>query len=189
MNLVERAQKLLLQPSQEWSVIATETHTVQGLFTNYVMVLAAIPVLAEFVGSSIIGYGGARVPLAYGISQLVAGYVLSLGTVFVLALVIDELAPLFEGQKNFAQAIKLSAFAPTAAWIAGAFKLIPWISILSILGLYSLYLLYVGLPKLMRVPEENAPGYIAATIVAAIVLFVVAGVLSGLAVPGRLRGF
>ena len=43
MNLVERVKKILLTPRQEWAVINGETHTVAGLYTQYVMILAAIP--------------------------------------------------------------------------------------------------------------------------------------------------
>ena len=45
------------------------------------------------------------------------------------------------------------------------------LAILAVLGLYSLYLLYLGLPMLMRAPEEKALGYLlAASIVGAIIV-------------------
>ena len=37
--------------------------------------------------------------------------------VFVMAYVIDFLAGTFGGQKNFDNAMKVSAYAPTAAWV------------------------------------------------------------------------
>jgi hypothetical protein len=53
------------------------------------------------------------------------------------------------------------------------------------LGLYSLYLLYLGLPVLMKSPREKAMAYTAVVILAAIVLFMVIGVIAGrfMAVP------
>jgi hypothetical protein len=57
MNLVDRAKNILLKPKDEWQVIAGETATVKDLYLNYAMILAAIPVIATFVGGSIIGYG------------------------------------------------------------------------------------------------------------------------------------
>ena len=42
MNLVERAKSLILTPASEWDKISSETHTVQGLYTGWIMILAAI---------------------------------------------------------------------------------------------------------------------------------------------------
>jgi len=194
MNLVERAKKLILQPAQEWKVIDAETQTVQGLYTQYVMILAAIPAVCGFIGLSLIGIGafGAtyRMPMASGVAHMVVSYLLALGSVYVLALIIDALAPNFGGQKNFMQALKVSAFTPTAAWLAGVFSIIPSLGIIcALLSLYSLYLLYVGLPILMKTPEDKTIPYIVVVIIAAIVLFVVVAAIVGLTMPGPIRGF
>ncbi|HET9470780.1 MAG TPA: Yip1 family protein [Usitatibacter sp.] len=193
MNLVDRAKKILLQPKSEWAVIAAEPHTVQDLYTGYVMILAAIPAVAWFIGFSIIGMGmlgvSYRVPITSGVAHMVVSYVLGLGWVYVLALIIDALAPNFGGEKNFLQALKVSAFSPTAMWLAGLFAIIPALSILGILGLYSLYLLYTGLPPLMRVPEEKAVPYVVVVIIVGIVLAIIVGALAGLVVPSPVRGY
>lgn len=193
MNLVERAKNILMQPKQEWAAISAETHTVQDLYTGYAMILAAIPAVAVFIGFSLIGTGmfgvSYRVPIAAGVARMVVSYLLGLGLIYVLALIIDALAPNFGGEKNFMQALKVSVFAATASWLAGVFSIIPALSILGLLGLYSLYLLYTGLPILMRAPEEKALTYTVVVIIAAIVLFVVVGTLASLVVPSPMRGF
>src|SRR4029078_11116845 len=94
------------------------------------------------------GLSQCRLPIASGVAMMVVGYVLSLASVYVLALIVDALAPNFGSQKNFIQALKLSVFAMTAAWLAGIFSLLPALSILGLLGLYSLYVLYLGMPVL-----------------------------------------
>lgn len=194
MNLVERAKALIVKPKEEWPVIAAESHTVQGLYTQYVMVLAAIPAVATFIGLSVVGVSGFgysyRVPIGYGLGSMVLSYVLSLGIVYVMALIIDNLAPTFGGEKNFAQAFKVAAFAPTAAWVAGIFGLLPMLSILSLLGgLYSLYLFYLALPILMKAPEDKAIPYTVVVIIVAVVLMVVAGTLANVVIPSPVRGF
>lgn len=194
MNLVDRAKNILLTPKTEWSAIDAETHTVQGLYTGYVMILAAIPPIAAFIGTSLVGVGFLgtvyRVPIGSGVAQLILTYALSLAMVYVVALVIDALAPNFGGQKNFMQAFKVAAFAPTASWIAGILAIVPILGILGILGgLYSLYLLYLGLPRLMKAPEDKAIPYTVVVIIVVIVLFIVVAALSSLVVPSRMRGF
>ncbi|QJR15958.1 Yip1 family protein [Usitatibacter palustris] len=189
MNLVDRVKNILLQPKSEWQVIAGETHTVAGLYTGYVMILAAIPVLAAFIGLSLVGLGGARLSIAYGVTFMVVQYLLSLASVYILALIIDFLAPNFGGTKDFMQAMKVAAFSWTAAWVAGIFAIVPLLGILAIVGLYSLYLLYLGLPVLMKTPEDKALPYTVVVILAAIVISVIVQAVAGFALPGRMRGF
>lgn len=192
MNLVDRAKNLILTPAAEWDRISAETHTVQGLYTGWIMILAAIPAIAAFVGYSIIGIGvfgsSYRVPLVSGLASAIATYLLTLGSVYVFALVIDALSPTFGGEKNFMQAFKVAAFAPVASWLAGVFSILPALSILGLLGLYSLYLLYVGLPRLMKTPQEKALPYTAVVILVGIVISVVIGAVSAFMLPGRPGG-
>lgn len=194
MNLVERAKNLILQPKQEWSVVASETHTVQGLYTQYVMILAAIPAVASFIGQSIIGVSGLglsyRVPIGAGVAQMVVGYLLTLGWVYVLALIIDALAPQFGATRDFNQSFKIAAFAPTASWVAGIFYLIPLLGILALVGaIYSLYLLYLGLGALKRPPPEKLVPYAVVVIVVTIVAALLIGGLAALVIPSPVRGF
>jgi hypothetical protein len=189
VNLVERAKNLILQPRSEWAVIAAEPHTVQDLYTHYVMILAAIPAVATFIGLSIVGFPAFRIGVGPGVAYMVLHYLMSLGMVYVLALIIDALAPSFGGEKNFAQAFKVAAFAPTAAWLAGIFNILPALSILSLLGLYSLYLLFTGLAPVMRAPEDKSVPYTVVVIIAAIVLNVVIAAIANLAIPSPVRGF
>ncbi len=192
MNVVERAKNLILQPSAEWAKIDGETHTVQGLYTGWIMILAAIGPVCAFIGHSIVGVGAFgisyRMPIVSGLALMVASYAISLGMVYAFALLIDALAPSFDGTRDFGQAFKVAAFAPTASWLASAFGILPALSILSILGFYSLYLLWLGLPKLMKVPEAKAATYTVVVIIAGLVMAVVAGTVTAYLGYGRLYG-
>jgi len=192
VNLVDRAKNLILTPAAQCDKISAETHTVQGLYTGWIMILAAIPAIAAFVGYSIIGIGvfgmSYRVPVVSGIASAIATYLLTLGGVYVFALVIDALSPTFGGEKNFMQAFKVAAFSPVASWLAGVFSILPALSILGLLGLYSLYLLYVGLPRLMKTPAEKALPYTVVVILVGIVISLVAGAVSAFMLPGRPMG-
>jgi ABC-type Na+ efflux pump permease subunit len=108
----------------------------------------------------------------------VVTYILTLVGVYILALIIDSLAPTFSGEKNMKQAFKVAAYSYTPGWLVGVFTIIPALSVLGILGLYGLYLLYLGLPILMKSPKERSTGYTVAVIVAAIIIFVVIGIIS-----------
>ncbi|MFZ0101007.1 MAG: Yip1 family protein, partial [Pseudolabrys sp.] len=93
--------------------------------------------------------------------------------VFVVAYIIDFLAGTFGARKNLDNAMRVSAYAPTAAWVAGVFNIIPALAFLGIVGLYSLYLLYTGIVALMRPPADKAVVYTIAVIVCAIIVWVI----------------
>ena len=183
MNIIERIKGILLRPQEEWQTIAGETTPIVDLYKNYIIVLAAIGPVASFIGLSLVGVslpmvGSYRVPIATGILHAVVQYVLTLAGVYVLALIIDALAPTFSGEKNIDQAFKLATYSYTPGWLVGIFTLIPALGILAILGLYGVYLLYIGLPVMMKSPKEKSIGYTVAVIVAAIIIFVVIGAIS-----------
>jgi hypothetical protein len=182
MNLVDRVKNILLTPSTEWPVIDAEAETTGSLYTGYIIPLAAVPVIAWFLGMTLFGFRMAglsvHVPLSRAFTSAVVMYVMWLVMVFVLGLIIDALAPTFGGTKNLIQALKVAAYSCTAGWVAGIFALIPALAWLGILGLYGLYLLYLGLPILMKSPKEKAVGYTVVVIVCAIVLTYLVGMVS-----------
>lgn len=178
MNLIERVQGILLKPKQEWQTIAGEATPIPELYKTYVIILAAIGPVASIIGMSLVGFGGFRIPIASSLASGVVSYILTLVGVYILALIIDALAPTFSGVKNINQAFKVAAYSYTPGWILGVLLIIPAFSPLMILGLYGLYLLYLGLPVLMKAPQEKSLGYTVAVVVAAVVIFVVIGFIS-----------
>jgi hypothetical protein len=185
MDIVSRAKNICLTPAVEWPVIAEEQTSTSDLVTGYVAPLAAIGAVAGFIGGSIIGQsvpfvGYFRVPITTGLGAAIFSFVMAVVGVFVIAFIIDALAPTFGGQKNSAQALKVAAYSYTPAWVAGALRILPFLGLLGVLlGLYGLYLLYLGLPRLMRCPADKAAGYTVVVVICAIVLFMIVGSISG----------
>ena len=177
MALVDRVKQILLAPRTEWPVIDAEPATVASLYTGYIMPLAAIPAICNAIGMSMIGMTipivGTHFKTPFGTALISAAvtYCFTLIGVYLIALIVDALAPSFGGTKNQVQALKVVAYAYTAAWVGGILSLIPSISIIGLLFvLYSLYLLYLGLPVLMKAPEDKAVGYTVVAIICGIVV-------------------
>ena len=200
-KLIERAKNVLLTPKTEWPVIAGEPTTTADLYKNYVLILAAIPAVFSLIDSTVFGInvpfmGAIRIGLAAAISSAVLSYALALAGVFLLGLLINALAPTFGAEKNSIQALKTAVYAYTAAWLAGVGAIVPGLGFLIALagGAYSIYLLYLGLPHTMKCTPEKAGGYTAVTVIAAIVLGWLAGLVvlgatgAGMALRGALPG-
>ena len=131
-RLIARIRAILTQPKSEWPAIAGEPATVGDLYKNYIIVLAAVSVLASFIKVSLIGTtipfaGTVRTPIGAGLIGMIVSYVLTLIGVFVMALIIDALAPTFGGQKDRTQALKAIAYSSTAAWVASIAGIVPGI--------------------------------------------------------------
>ena len=186
-GLIGRVKDILTKPAATWDVIDGERPSVGSLYTGYVMPLAAIPAVAQAIGMTVFGAGAFGIVVKWSpvtaIVQAILTFVLSLVVVYVLALVIEALAPNFGGTKDRIQALKVAAYSYTAAWVAGIFAIFPMISLLALLGgLYSLFLLYLGLPKLMKTPEDKALPYTAVVVLVAIVVsFIIAMVMGSVA--------
>lgn len=177
-SLVERVKNILMTPKTEWPRIDSEPATIGGIYTSYVLILAAIPPVCMLIGMLVFGLPFISFPMEYLIAQAVITYVLSLVGVYLMALIIDALAPTFGGTKDMVKAFKVAAYCSTAAWVVGVVYLVPLLSILAILGLYSFYLLYLGLPVLMKTPADKAMVYTIAVVVAAIVIYLVIGMIT-----------
>ena len=186
-TLVDRAKAILMKPKEEWPVIAAEKTEIAALYRTYVIPLAAIGPVANaiggaLIGTNLVGVGAVRVPFTNAVVGAVFAFALSLLGTYVVARVIDYLAPRYGGTRDLTGAFKVSAYSSTAQWLVGIFALIPALSALSILGLYGLYLLYLGLPVVMKVPAEKAMSYTVAVVVAVILVFIVIGVVSGIVI-------
>ncbi len=177
--LIERVKNILMTPKTEWPVIDSEPATIGGIYKNYVMILAAIPPVCMLIGLLLFGMPYFAFPMGYIIAQAVLSYIMALAGCYVLALIIDALAPSFGGTKDMVKAFKVAAYSSTAAWVVGIFYLLPFLAILGIVGgLYSLYLLFLGLPVLMKTPADKSVVYTVAVIVAAIVIYLVIGMIT-----------
>ena len=184
MGIVDRVKNILLTPKTEWTVIAGETASTGELMGGYVAPLAGISVLCGFIGSSVVGMslpfvGTYRTPILAGIGVAVFSFVMAFVGIFIMSLIINALAPTFGAEKNPAQAMKVAVYSMTAAWVASVFNLFPALAWLGgLLGLYGFYLLYLGLPTLMKTPQDKALGYTAVVVVSALVLAMVASAIA-----------
>jgi hypothetical protein len=177
-----RATKIITDPKNEWPVIDAETTTVEKLYKGFIMPLAAIPAIAGFIGNSFVGtnmglLGYYRMPIVSGLVGMIVGYVLALAMVYVAAMVIDKLAQNFQSQSSMIQALKLVAYSQTVMWVAGVANILPLLALLVslIAGLYAIYTFYLGLPVMMKTPQDKVIPYM---VVSAVVVFVLAFIVA-----------
>lgn len=186
MDIAQRVQSILLKPKEEWVKIKGEPTPVMTLFTQYVLPLAAIPAIAQFIGYALIGIrvpfiGSYRIPIGTSLFRALLTYALSVVSVYVAGLVINALAPTFGSKANLENAMKLVAYAMTPGWIAGIFYIFPRLGVLAVIAsLYGLYVLYLGFQSpMMDTPQDKVIPYLVVSILVIAGLMVVVSVVVG----------
>jgi hypothetical protein len=170
-----RAAALVLTPRRAWAAVEAEASSVRGVFFGYVAILGAINPVCFALGRVVFGetaLGVAyRPPLAAAAIEALAGYVLSLGSVFALGGLIAAYAGPFGGSKDRGAAFKVAAYATTPAWLASVLHLYPPAGVIALVGqVYSLYLLHLGIGTLIRPTARRTLGYTALAAVSYVVL-------------------
>ena len=186
MDLKARVQGILLKPKEEWEKIKEETYPVSQLFTSYVLILAAIPVAAQFIGNWLVGqsipfYGTYRWGFGSGLTRSILFYGMTLVSVYVLGIIINALAGSFSSRPDQLSAMKLAAFSLTPMWIAGVLSIIPTLGLLaSLAGFYGIYLMYLGLTAgLMETPKDKVVTYLVVICVVTFVLMLAINLILG----------
>jgi hypothetical protein len=192
VNIVDRAKNMILKPKQEWQVIDGETHTVKDLYLHYAMILAAIPAWPRSSASrSWAGRPAVAVPHPDRIGRRDDDREVRA----VARLGVRAGAHHRRAREQLRQPEELHAGVEALGLfndrrVARRDLLDPAaLSILGLLGLYSLYVLFLGLPILMKTPEDKVVPYFVVILIAAVVVHVVIGALAALTIPGTLRGF
>ena len=179
-KIIARVKNILLAPKTEWPVIAAEPETVAGLYKNYIVIVAALAPIATFIGLVVFGInipfvGTIRIGIGTALVQMILSYAVALGMTYIVALIIDALAPSFGGVKSQVQALKAAAYSWTAVWIVGILNILPGlglvVGLLTLVALvYTIYLLNLGLQHTMQSPSTRSAGYTAVVVIIGIVI-------------------
>lgn len=168
MGIVDRVRNMLFAPKEEWPRIAAEPASVASVYSGYVLLLAAVPAIGVLVGFR-------SIPFA------VANYLIALVMTYVIALVVDALAPKFGGEAGFVAALKLSAYSYTAAFIGGVAHILGSIGgpLVIAATIYAYYTFYLGAPVLKKCAPDKAVAFTIVIVVIGIAIGITLGVVLG----------
>jgi hypothetical protein len=189
--LIDRVKNILLTPQAEWDRIAAETPTLGSMLVGYVAPLAAVAVAAGIVGTLV--FTGFAVGVGGFLSMLVGGAIsvaIAMGFVAVWGILINALAPTFGSEKNPLRAYQLSVYSSTATFVAAVASIIPLLSLAASLAgmIYAFVLVYVGLPRLLKTPEDKRMPFVLTLVAIALVAgLVISGLYASMYLPMMMR--
>jgi hypothetical protein len=173
-----------LHPVREWESVRAE-NAGMGTAFGHVLLLAAIPVVAGYVGTTQFGWqiGTAEtVRLTTGSAALIAAlyYAVIIAAVFSMGWMIHWMGQTYGASQPLVRCVVLAAYIPIPLFLVGIAQLYPvlWFNLL--VGLpaaaYTVFLLFLGIPVMMEIPAER--GFLFGSAVLAFGLVGLVGVLA-----------
>lgn len=155
---------LFTGPRDEWIAIRDKRYSVLQSFTRHTCILAIIPALAGFIGTTQIGWqigAGDPVKLTVASAANIANlyYLAMLAAVYSMGWMIHWMSRTYGAEQPLSQCVALATYTATPLFLIGVMQLYPilWLNFtlgLPVLG-YTVYLFYTGVPIMMEIPEER----------------------------------
>jgi hypothetical protein len=172
---------LFTNPKKEWESIRDDECTIGKCYAAHVLILAAIPPISGFIGTTQFGWqigAGDPVMLDAQKAGLFAAlyYLAMLVGVFSMGWMIQWMADTYGAKPQLSQSVVLAAYTATPLFLIGLMELYPVLWLNMVVGIpalaYTVYLLYTGVPVMMGISEERGFLFSSAVLAVGLVAFV-----------------
>ncbi len=155
---------LLTHPGREMHNIAKEQESVSYHYAHHVLLLAAIPVISTFIGTTQFGWelGAEPIVLSPAAAFLLGllSYAAILGAVAVMGNVIHWLARDYPQRPDLHRCVVFAGYIATPMFLSGFIALYPvvWVCLLvgAIALCYSGYLLFLAVPSFLNIGKDES---------------------------------
>lgn len=175
---------VLTRPDQAWTAIRQDEERNSASYLPYLLLWSLLPAVSLFIGTHWVGWSlvdEERIRLE-AISALQLSVLLYLATligVIIMGYFLRYMSRTFEARPTFNQCIGFIAYTCTPFFLAGIAALYPtrWLAIgvLLLACAHAAYLMYVGLPRFMRI--DNQQGFLYASSMLGVGLLVIVTIL------------
>lgn len=156
---------LLAHPDREMRDIKQENETLSYHYTHHVLLMALIPVVCAFIGTTQIGWdigAGETIPLslfsAFALALLF--YAVILAGVAVMGRVIFWMARDYPQRPTLTRCMVFAGYIATPLFLSGLVALYPLVWLCALVGtlalIYTGYLLYIGIPLFLNIDREES---------------------------------
>ncbi|AEB59276.1 Yip1 domain-containing protein [Ectopseudomonas mendocina] len=175
---------LLTRPDRAWTAIRQDEERNSANYLPYLLLFSLLPAVCLFIGTHWVGWSlveeeRIRLEAVSALQLSVLLYLATLIGVSIMGYFLRYMSRTFEARPTFNQCIGFIAYACTPFFLAGIAALYParWLAILVLLAAcaHTAYLIYVGLPRFMRI--DNQQGFLYASSMIGVGLLVVVTIL------------
>jgi len=163
---------LFSHPDRELHIIRGENESVSHHYTHHVLLMAAIPVICAFIGTTQFGWRfgeGNSVPISVGagLALAVVFYALMLAGVALMGRVIWWMARSYPNRPSLTRCMVFAGYVATPLFLSGLVALWPLVWLCALVGtvalLYTGYLLYLGVPTFLNIDKEEGLSFSSST--------------------------
>ena len=164
---------LFSHPEREMHVIRGENETVSHHYTHHVLIMAAIPVICAFIGTTQLGWNfgdGTVVKLSpvTGLLTAVLFYARMLIGVAAMGRVIWWMARHYPQRPSLRHCMVFAGYVATPLFLSGIVALYPLVWLCALAGtialFYTGYLLYLGVPTFLNINKEEGLSFSSSTL-------------------------
>jgi len=172
---------LFVNPKREWVSIRNDECTVGKCYALHVMVLAAIPAVSGFIGTTQFGWQiGAGDPVKLTIESAglisIMYYFAMLVGVYAIGWMIHWMGKTYDADVPLSQCVVLAAYTATPLFLIGIMELYPVLWLNMVVGIvalaYTVFLLFSGVPIMMDISEDRGFLFSSAVLAVGLVAFV-----------------
>ncbi|WP_448310042.1 Yip1 family protein [Pantoea sp. PGP6] len=171
---------LLAHPNQEMRHIKQENESVSHHYTHHVLLMAAVPVICAFIGTTQLGWNlgegqFVQLNLATGIGLGILFYLIILGGVAVMGRVIHWMARNYPQRPGVQRCTVFAGYVATPLFLSGLVALYPLVWLCVLVGalalVYTGYLLYIGIPLFLNIDREESLHFSGSTLAIGVLVF------------------
>lgn len=170
---------LFSHPNKEMHVIRSENETISHHYVHHVLIMAAIPVICAFIGTTQLGWNFGdgnvvRIAPSLGLVLGVMFYALMLVGVAVMGRVIWWMARQYPQRPSLKNCMVFAGYVATPIFLSGIVALYPLVWLCMLVGtvalFYTGYLLYVGIPTFLNIHREEGLSFASSTLAIGVLL-------------------
>lgn len=172
---------LLFNPQAEWQKMAALSDQQVKRLLPYPIVMALLPAIGFYIGTTHFGWqvGGddtVRLTAESAIPLVVLFYIALMGAVVFIGWMVHWMSSTFNAASYPIKGVIIIGYACTPVFLAGIFAVYPvwWFDLILATAAcsYASRLIYLGVPAMMKVPEERGFLYASAVFMLALVYVV-----------------
>lgn len=173
---------MMFQPTKTWHEVADMSEAELKGYLKYPAILAIIPAAAWYYGTTQVGWSiGDRdvVRFSAGSAAAIAPlfYLAQLAAIWIIGYFVHWMADTYGAESTATKGMVIAGFCATPVLLFGIFGIKPqfWLDFLvgMLAACYAIYLLYLGIPIVMRIPEERGFLFASAVVAVGLVMAVV----------------
>ncbi|HIZ51925.1 MAG TPA: YIP1 family protein [Candidatus Pseudomonas excrementavium] len=183
--MIQNVVGLFTNPDRAWRTIKGEETVIGPLYLVHVLVLAAIPAISAYIGTTQVGWTigtlePVRLTQASALQMTFLTWLAMLAGVAVMGAFIHWMSRTYDSSPTLSDCVVFAAYTATPLFLAGLAALYPNLWLAMFVGTaaicYTVFLLYQGIPIFMDIPQDE--GFLFSSSILAVGLVVLVGMMA-----------